>query len=601
VTRDDDAAFADYAKSLDAARDAGLPALTVRIEVNRADLLLRQGQARLAQQALERATEVLRPLPASAEKVQLASAAASRMLEVAAASPKEADLDAARRLLAAAATEAQNLGDLRGQAAVFGESSQLEWRSKHGERALKDVRRAIFCAQAAQAPELLYQWEWQEGRLNAEQGRADEALADYRRAIATLQPIRHDLLLELRASGRSYRDTVGPLFLDYSDLLLKRAAGADDEASQRSLIDAREAIEQLKIVELEDYFHDDCTARFQERQKSIDRLPAGTAVIYPIILPDRLELLLSYGGRMRRFSVAVSDQALSDEALRFRKFLIKRNTDQYLSSAQRLYGWLIQPLQASLRADGVDTLVIVPDGPLLGIPFAALHDGQDFLIRSYAIGTVPGLHLIEPIGTAPVHPRALVAGLSAAVQGFPALPGVEDELRDVSQLYQAELLDNQSFTESNVEQAEDKSSFNLVHIASHGTFESEASKSFLLTYDGKLGMDSLERIIRSGKAGEDALDLLTLSACETAAGDERAALGLAGVAIKAGARSVVATLWNINDEAASSLVRDFYRELHHDSGSKAKALRAAQLRLLDDPRYRHPGYWAPFLLIGHWT
>ncbi|GJL64912.1 MAG: hypothetical protein NPIRA04_35660 [Nitrospirales bacterium] len=96
------------------------------------------------------------------------------------------------------------------------------------------------------------------------------------------------------------------------------------------------------------------------------------------------------------------------------------------------------------------------------------------------------------------------------------------------------------------------------------------------------------------------LDLLTLSACETAAGDDRAALGLAGVAIKAGARSALATLWFINDKATSELITEFYRQLQNVSVSKAMALQIAKKTLMSHPSYQHPGYWSPFLLINNW-
>ena len=96
------------------------------------------------------------------------------------------------------------------------------------------------------------------------------------------------------------------------------------------------------------------------------------------------------------------------------------------------------------------------------------------------------------------------------------------------------------------------------------------------------------------------VELLTLSACQTAAGDDRSALGLAGVAIKAGARSALGTLWFVNDEASSQLITDFYRHLLEPGQTKASALQLAQRSLITDPRYRHPGYWSPFLLIGNW-
>jgi CHAT domain-containing protein len=113
-------------------------------------------------------------------------------------------------------------------------------------------------------------------------------------------------------------------------------------------------------------------------------------------------------------------------------------------------------------------------------------------------------------------------------------------------------------------------------------------------------MDDLERSIKFGERRDKALELLILSACETASGDDRAALGLAGVALKAGARSALATLWHISDKAAGELIIDFYRGVQSGTLSKAHALQGAQRALAADPRYAHPAYWAPFLLIGNW-
>src|SRR5205807_708976 len=136
--------------------------------------------------------------------------------------------------------------------------------------------------------------------------------------------------------------------------------------------------------------------------------------------------------------------------------------------------------------------------------------------------------------------------------------------------------------------------------ASHGQFGADPKHTFLVAYDGQLNMDEVEAGIKYSEHREKALELLVLSACETATGDDRAALGLAGVALKAGARSALASLWYVSDEAAGELVVDFYRALQSGTASKARALQSAQRKLLASYRYAHPAYWAPFLLIGNW-
>jgi len=137
-------------------------------------------------------------------------------------------------------------------------------------------------------------------------------------------------------------------------------------------------------------------------------------------------------------------------------------------------------------------------------------------------------------------------------------------------------------------------------ISSHGQFDRNPKKSFLLTYDSKLTMDRLEKLFRVTGLRKRQVELLTLSACQTAVGNERAALGLAGVALKAGARSALASLWFVDDEATSQLVGEFYQQLQNPELSKAQALQNAQRKLAKQRRFRHPAYWAPFLLIGNW-
>jgi CHAT domain-containing protein len=599
---DYDSALGDYAAAAAAAKAAAAPAPQVSALLNAADIHLMRQDFQDTDGELHEVAAALSPQPASQAKDLLALGLASRSLELYRKSGSKPALQTARSTLAGVLDDAAALSDRRGLAEALGEMGEVERASGSPERAVEDMRGAIFAAQAAAAPDLLYWWEWQAGRLLAAQGQWPEAITLYRQAIATLQPLRSDLLQESRGANSSYRDTIGPLFLEFADVLTRQSGATQDAAASRdNLLEAREAMEQLKTVELEDYFQDGCVAQFRARQRDIEQLPRGTAVLYPIILPDRLELLLSVGDDIRRHTVPVTGKALSAEAVVFRKKVVKRTTREYLPDAQQLYAWLIEPVLPELKTAEVDTLVVVPDGALLGIPFAALHDGQDFLVQHFAVATIPGLHLIEPGRQGVFASRALLSGISTSVQGFPALPSVDDELRGLSKLLDAQLLDNERFTVPTVEHAVDRNQYSVVHIASHGKFDSVASKSYLLTYDGKMDMDALARVVKAGRSRGEPVDILTLSACETAVGDDRAALGLAGVALKAGARSVLASLWFVNDEATSTMITGFYRELERDGRSKAKALQAAQLSLLGDERYRHPGYWAPFLIIGNWN
>jgi CHAT domain-containing protein len=496
---------------------------------------------------------------------------------------------------------AETLGDARAATYAWGDLGSLYERRGRHEEALELTRRAILAAQAVNAPEALYRWQWQSGRLLSAQGNVDGAVSAYRLAVSTLESIRYEFLNRYGGVPRSsFRESAAPLFLETVDLLLRRARTVPESEASQYLGEARQVIELLQMAELRDYFRDDCVDAAQFRIARLDMVSPAAAVLYPIPLGDRTELLVSIGGKLKSFPVAVGAEALTQQIEVFRKALEKRTTREYLVPGRILYDWLVRPLEVELSAAGVDTIVLVPHGALRTIPLAALHDGQHFLIQRYAVAVTPGLDLTDPRPLQRQGVRVFMGGLSEAVGGFPPLRFVRDELERVEALYRGTLLLNSEFSIPRIEKELAEQRFTIVHFASHAEFQADVANTFVLTFDGKLSMDRLARMVRPFQFRENGLDLMILSACETAAGDDRAALGLAGVAVKAGAKSALATLWYVNDEASSLLVVEFYRQLQDASISKAIALQRAQLKLLDDPRYRHPGYWSPYLLINNW-
>jgi CHAT domain-containing protein len=589
------AAYDEAISSAAAGRDAALAATA---ETNAARLALRRNDAASANALLTRAVDTLAALPPSYATGLALVAAGSAVFE----RPGDISGDAeavAERAFRAAAAMADTLRNYTIASLAEGGLGHLYERAGRLDEASALTEKAGMAAQQASAPELSYRWDWQRARLARRRGQTDFALASYRRAIAELQSVRQDIPVEYRDGRSSYRTTFGPLYLEFTDLLLRRAS-ADGAASPELIGEARDTIEELKKSELQDYFRDSCVASFEAENRSIQTVAPGTAILYPISLPDRLEVLVGIGAEERQFTIAVPEAALRQEVARFRLLLEKRTTNEYLVPARQLYDQIIRPLEPLLAARRVDTLVIVPDEVLRIVPFAALNDGKGFLVDRYATAIAPSLKLIEPKPLASVASTALILGISQGVQGYVRLPNVPTELAAVHAIEGGDVLLNDAFTRARFESDLKSGRYNIVHIASHGQFGSDPSRTFVLAYDGQLTMDTLESDIKYGPSRENPLELLILSACETASGDDRAALGLAGVALKAGARSALATLWYINDVASGELVADFYKALQSGRQSKAQALRAAQLALAADPRFAHPAYWAPFLLIGNW-
>jgi CHAT domain-containing protein len=181
-----------------------------------------------------------------------------------------------------------------------------------------------------------------------------------------------------------------------------------------------------------------------------------------------------------------------------------------------------------------------------------------------------------------------------------ALPSVKQEIADVTSIVPGVTLLNGDFTRDRFTKEAESGKYRVIHIASHGVFGGNASSSYILAYDELLTMNDLEKMLRGSDVEANPIDLLTLSACETAEGNDRAPLGISGVAIKAKARSVVGTLWPVSDEAARQFMPKFYEGFIHKGFSKAVALQAAQREMLKHKDFSHPFFWAPFVVIGSW-
>lgn len=460
--------------------------------------------------------------------------------------------------------------------------------------AVRLTSRAIALAQSVDARDQLYRWEWQAARLDRASGQSAASAQYIDSAVFTLSSIRNDVL---QSSRQAFSTRVEPVYLEYADVHLRQAAGLPEGSpeQQRVLRDVRDQLESLKQAEVQDYFNNGCVTSGAASARNV--VIAGTAVIYPILLNDRTEVLIESGDLLRRFSAPVSRGELTATVRRLRIGLEQPSAgDAYRQPAQALYKWLLGQAGPWLDSQHINTLVFVPSGPLRTIPLSALLDGNTFVIEKYSIATTPAITLIPSIVT-PSTNHVLLAGLTESVQGFAGLPNVGTEIRTIGSIFPSESLEDESFQLASIRNDLSKPGFSVAHLATHGEFNADHRRSFILTYDSRLTMDGLQAALGKRK---DPLDLLVLSACSTAAGDDRAALGLAGVAIQAGAKSALASLWSISDEATAALMGSFYESRKAGGVTKAQSLRGAQLALLNKPEYHHPSYWAPYLLVGNW-
>jgi CHAT domain-containing protein len=584
-----------------AATQSASPTVQIQGQLNQLSLLVEAERWSDAQTLSSAIQPQIANLPLSQTAVYTQINFAQSLLKMGKRGDKEkfAPLEIAQ-LLATAIQQAKNLGDSRAESYALGNLGKLYEQTQQWSNAQKLSEQALLLAQAMNASDIAYQWQWQLGRILKARGEIEPATAAYQVAFNTLQSLRGNLVAINQDVQFSFRENVEPVYRQLVDLLLQ-PPNRGEEPSQAHLKQAREVIESLQLAELDNFFR---TACLEGQAVAIDQIAQiEAAVIYPIILEDRLEVILSLPQQpLRHYAISVSQQKVEDVLTELRVNLEKPyTTPEGKSLAQQVYDWLLQPIEADLAQSQVKTLVFVLDGGLRNVPMAALYDGKQYLVEKYAIALTPGLRLLNPKPLKQEKLKALLAGLTEQRHGFIALLNVNRELDEIKSEVPSQVLLNQSFTSSALQNKIDSVPFDIVHLATHGQFSSDPDKTFVLAWDKPISVNELKDLLHSRDTiRAKAIELLVLSACETAEGDKRAALGLAGVAVQAGARSTLASLWTVDDESGARLISQFYRELATRTMTKAQALRQAQLSLLRDPDYRYPALWAPYVIVGNW-
>ena len=510
---------------------------------------------------------------------------------------------ATARMLTTAIGQARTIKDNRAEAQALGELGSLyELTSQHTE-AKTITKQALIIAEGLPAPDLAYRLQWQLGRIISATKPQDltPAIAAYRQAVNHLKSLRNDLNGSDADLQFSFRDSVEPVYRELVDLLLKDG----NKIASQNLTTARDLIESLQVAELENFLRQGCLDTYTVQLDKIDR---SAAIIYSIVLPDRVAVIASIPGQpLRYYSQNISQQNIEEKIAKLRTKIenpefSSRQEQTFKTQSKQLYDLLISPLTADIQKSNTKTLVFILDGVLRNLPMSVLYDGKQYLVEKYNLALTPGLQLVPPSEVAERESRqAFLGGISESRQGFTALPGVRSEIESIGQLIPNQKLIDEKFNNRQVASNLVASNSQIVHLATHGQFSSNPEDTFILTWDGRLDINGLQNLIQNrNNRSSKGIDLLVLSACQTAAGDNRATLGLAGVAIKARAKSTIASLWSVSDEGTQLLMLDLYRNLANPNLGKAESLKLAQQSLIRNPKYHSPFYWGAFVLVGNW-
>ena len=611
-------ARAYFGEAAQIATNAGDASLAARALINGARIDLRQGSKANAAELIELASRALGSSGGAFEQVALASTYVDlAALDQSYLKPAFVAVEAARLVVG-------DEGDQRLRSWGEGLAGELYRTAGRDDDALLLLRRAANLAELANAPEIAYRWQWQAGQILSEFGELDAAIAAFEVARNNVDKVRLDLPEFDPQTGTSlFRRTLGPIYTGLADLYLRQAKRDGESASPRPLINARKVVEQLKAAELDDYFGDACTAALLEQSVDLEqsRTP-GAAVLYPILLPDRTELVVSLpDGSIRSESSGMGAEEIGLLADQLRNSLTPPNLvdgivneRDFVEPARQLYDQLIAPIMPYL--EGVGTIVFVPDGPLRNIPIAALLNGDRYLVEDFAIGTTLGLQLLQSAQIDRSESRLLFAGIAEQIPNqdeFPPLVSVVLERDRISEVVEPrQLLFDDGFSEGAITSQITDRTFDIVHVATHGLFGAKPEDSFILAWDDELNMTEFENILVQTRFRDDPIDLLTLSACKTAEGNDRAALGIAGLAVKVGARSALASLWEAVDASTAPMMADFYSKLIRDKKTKAISLQEAQQMLINSNNSEfafgrevtgktHPVFWSSFIVVGSWV
>ncbi|MEM6598105.1 MAG: CHAT domain-containing protein [Cyanobacteria bacterium P01_C01_bin.69] len=486
------------------------------------------------------------------------------------------------------------------------------------------------------------------GNLIETQANPQLAIFFYKRAIAQIETIRQDLQPLSSEAKKRYTLTVEDTYRHLADLLLQQdrteeaveilellkiqevktylQSGQTREADAPSLLTSTESVladkfnalpsnaslfEFIESLPSQSEGASFPSTTINALKIALEAQPIGTAAIYPLILKDRLEvILITADSAPIHISQPITETELNSVVTAMQNKL-KTNTLLPTNEAQQLYDWLIRPLETTLTEQNIQNIIYLPDGILRYIPIAALHDGQKWFVESYQSHNITAAS-IDDLSQARTATPSVLAGaftddttphnVQVGQQQFfyEGLPAARQEIDNLRQLIpEITAFFDQDFTPANTLSTAEN--HQIIHLATHAKFlPGQPESSFVLFGDG-----STVNVRDMGQWELSGVDLVVFSACQTAVsaeGDGKELLGLGFQIQQAGASSAIASLWSVDDISTATLMNQFYTALvegTEEGKTKAEALRQAQLQLIESERFQHPYDWAAFILIGN--
>lgn len=552
----------------------------------------------------------------------------------------------------------------RAQSAALRHLASLYKQLHRNDEAIKLLQEGISIAQKEGASDMLIDLEWQIGRLYQQQKQPKLAIASYRHAVKHIDSIRIDIPVSYQKGRSSFRDTFSPIYLGLADLLLRQSGTVAPAEQQTLLAEAQDSIERLKKSELEDYFQSRCDISATPiNLKKTDPHAAALypislsdrleIIVYtaeglrrfssPVTAKELEKQARTFASHLRNY--ADFSESKPQAQLLYRWIIAPAAAflkQQQIETLIYMPDGALRLLPVAALYDGkkfviedyavvtspgmtlIDSDSIQHEGRMLlagmSVPGEVVSDLPEALLSDLVIpaesaekkGDNRSLEKLKPesrrelaLAEQQKRSRELQEALKKpavieSLQKTLALPGVDTEIKQLAAQNHTTYLLNDSFNLENFIEVLKTQPHDILHIASHGFFGSTAEDSFIMTHNKILNLNQLESLLSSDYFKLHPIDLLTLSACQTAEGDDRSPLGISGVAIKAKVHSALGSLWPVADESTAQLMTTFYKSLNQLHQTKAKALQTAMLSLLKQESFANPSFWSPFILIGNW-
>lgn len=529
------------------------------------------------------------------------------------------EVEVAKKYAQSALDKAYELHNERAEAYALGVLGSIYFHDNQLNLSKKYTEKASVIAQSIVVPDITYQLLQQLGKIYEKLNDSEQAIIAYDAAIKNLDIVRSDLLSLSPDIRFSFQDNIFPVYQELIEILLNEP---DDSKKLNKVFEVNSSLQE---AELQSFIQCN-TIYFAEPEKlnlNNSSLKNIAAIIHLIRLNNQLLMIAKFPENSNKpilikkcklevdeFNKKLNElYSTIDDKDNFQK---GKDEEQFKKDSHELYKLLFSNLEENFPDKG--TLIFTLDSYLKNIPISTLYDGKQYLVQKYSIVMTLGGKIPESKPLSKNNLRVLFSGLITDEHRsfkdaykklklrWKALCYVKKELEHIKEYTNdvAELLEKK-FTQKNFKNKLLFSDFPIFHVATHGHFSSNPEDTFIAASDKLIKLQEIQRLLQvKNNETYNSINLLVLSACETAKSDRIGSLGMAGIAIQAGAKSTLATLWKVQDYRTAELIGEFYKALSEEKLNKAESLRKAQLSLINNQEYNHPYYWGAFVLAGNW-